>query len=201
MVILDPLYSLYGVVQDANVENSNPAMTELLSTIRTACEEAGAAVIIVHHHAKGDSAGKASIDRASGAGALGRFPDFVMSLVPHQSPNAYVVEIDFRDFPPCDSFVIRRENSIMVIDQDLDPASKKAKPPANQKVFPEDVISALPEQGKAIDRETLEKAIAHMKDCTTKTAGRGIDRAIDLKLCKANKHGIYLPKQEVQTRF
>ena len=200
LVILDPLYSLYGVVQDANVENSNPAMTELLSTIRTACEEAGAAVIIVHHHAKGDSAGKASIDRASGAGALGRFPDFVMSLVPHQSPNAYVVEIDFRDFPPCDSFVIRRENSIMVIDQDLDPASKKAKPPANQKVVPEDVLPFLLES-KAIDRAKLEKSIAEKKGVHRKTAERAVDKALELKICLANRHGIYIPKNEVQTRF
>jgi hypothetical protein len=80
LIILDPLYSMYGVVDDPNVENSNPAMTALLSTIRAACEDAGAAVIIVHHHSKGDSSAKASIDRASGAGALGRFPDSVMSL-------------------------------------------------------------------------------------------------------------------------
>jgi RecA-family ATPase len=133
LVILDPLYSMYGMSKCENVENSNPAMTELLSTIRAACEAVGAAVIVVHHHAKGDSSLKASIDRASGAGALGRFPDSVLSLVRHESPDAYIVEIDFRDFPPCDPFVIRRENSIMVIDEDLDPASKKTTKPANTK--------------------------------------------------------------------
>ena len=194
LVILDPLYSMYGVVESDNVENSNPAMTELLSTIRAACEEVGAAVIIVHHHAKGDSSTKASIDRASGAGALGRFPDFVMSIVRHESPNAFVVEIDFRDFPPCDPFVIRRENSIMVLDQDLDPASKKTAKPANMKVTPEDVL-------KAIDRSTLKNTICSKKGVVPKTADRAIDRALELKICNANRHGIYLPKQEVQTRF
>jgi hypothetical protein len=201
LVILDPLYSMYGVVESDNVENSNPAMTELLSTIRAACEEVGAAVIIVHHHAKGDSSTKASIDRASGAGALGRFPDFVMSLVRHESPNAYVVEIDFRDFPPCDPFVIRRENSIMVLDQDLDPSSKKTAKPANTKVTPEEVLGFLPEEGKAIDRATLKNLICSKKFVVPKTAERAIDRALELKICNANRHGIYLPKQEVQTRF
>lgn len=202
LVILDPLYSMYGAIDgEANVENSNPAMTKLLSNIRAACEAAGAAVIIVHHHAKGDSATKASIDRASGAGALGRFPDFVMSLVRHEAPGAYVVEIDFRDFPPCDPFVIRREFSIMVLDQDLDPTSKKTAKPLNTKVLPEDVLGYLPEDGKTIDRATLKARIASAKGCVLVTANRAIDRALELKLCKANGHGIYLPKQEVQTRF
>ena len=201
LVILDPLYSLYGVVESDNVENSNPAMTELLSTIRAACEKAGAAAIIVHHHAKGDSSTKASIDRASGAGALGRFPDFVMSLVRHESPNAYVVEIDFRDFPPCDPFVIRREFSIMVLDEDLDPASKKTAKPSNTKLTAEDVLAFLPKEGKVIDRATLKSCIASAKHVVPVTANRAIDRALELKLCKANGHGIYLPKQEVQTRF
>jgi hypothetical protein len=201
LIILDPLYSMYGVVESDNVENSNPAMTELLSTIRAACEEAGAAVIIVHHHAKGDSTTKASIDRASGAGALGRFPDFVMSLVRHESPNAYVVEIDFRDFPPCDPFVIRRENSIMILDEDLDPASKKTPKPANTKLTPEEVLGFLPEEGKTIDRSTLKTSIAKAKDVHPVTANRAIDRALELKICKANRHGIYHPKEEVQTRF
>jgi hypothetical protein len=201
LVILDPLYSMYGVVESDNVENSNPAMTELLSTIRAACEKAGAAAIIVHHHAKGDSSTKASIDRASGAGALGRFPDFVMSLVRHEAPNAYVVEIDFRDFPPCDPFVIRRENSVMVIDQDLDPAAKKTAKPRNTKVTPEEVLGFLPEEGKAIDRATLKNLICSKKIVVPKTADRAIDRALELKICNANRHGIYLPKQEVQTRF
>jgi hypothetical protein len=201
LIILDPLYSMYGVVESDNVENSNPAMTELLSTIRAACEEAGAAVIIVHHHAKGDSATKASIDRASGAGALGRFPDFVMSLVRHESPNAYVVEIDFRDFPPCDPFVIRRENSIMVLDEDLDPASKKTAKPANTKLTPEEVLAFLPEDGKAIDRATLKNRIASGKIVDPRTAERNINAALKLKICFANGHGIYRQKQEVQTRF
>jgi len=201
LVILDPLYSMYGVVDCDNVENSNPAMTELLSTIRAACEQAGSAVIIIHHHAKGDSATKASIDRASGAGALGRFPDFVMSLVRHESPNAYVVEIDFRDFPPCVPFVIRRENSIMILDEDLDPASKKTTKPANTKMTPEEVLAFLPEDGKAIDRATLKNRIASSKFVVPKTADRQIDRALELKICKANGHGIYRQKQEVQTRF
>jgi len=202
LVILDPLYSMYGAIEgEANVENSNPAMTVLLNNIRAACEEAGAAVVIVHHHAKGDSSTKASIDRASGAGALGRFPDFVMSLVRHEAPRAYVVEIDFRDFPPRDPFVIRREFSIMVLDTDLDPSSKKTAKPANTKITPEDVLSFLPEEGKTIDRATLKNRIASGKAVVPKTAERAIDRAIELKLCSANGHGIYLPKREVQTRF
>lgn len=200
LVIIDPLYALYGVVESENVENSNPAMTELLSTIRAACEQAGAAAIIVHHHAKGDSSTKASIDRASGAGALGRFPDFVMSLVRHESPNAYVVEIDFRDFPPCDPFVIRRENSIMVLDQDLDPATKKTAKPANTKIVPDDVRRFIPTD-KAIPRAELAAKIVAALFVHPDTASRRINDALALKICRANKHGIYIPKCESQAHF
>jgi len=199
LVIIDPLYAFYGVSADPQVENSNPAITALLSMIRSACEEVGAAVIVVHHHAKGDASGKASIDRSSGAGALGRFPDFVMSLISHESPCAYIVEIDFRDFPPCGAFVIRRDRNIMILDEDLDPASKKTKPTANQKGSARDVPAFLTE--KAIRKPDLISLIASAKTVVRKTAERWIDDAIKLKLCSSNRHGIYRAKDAVQTTF
>jgi len=199
LVIIDPLYSLLSMVEGENVENSNPAMTKLLGIVREACEEAGAAALIVHHHAKGDSTLKSNLDRGAGAGALGRFPDLVMSLVPHQSSGAYVVEVDLRDFPPVDAFVVRWERNLMVMDDDMDPAMKKIAKPANQKGEPEDIKRFLTE--KPITPAELEQRFAQAFNCCQKTAERKVKQARSLGFCQVNRHGVFISKQEVQDRF
>ena len=42
----------------------------------------GSSVIFTHHHAKGPSGGKASIDRGSGSGVFGRDPDAILDVSP-----------------------------------------------------------------------------------------------------------------------
>jgi hypothetical protein len=199
LVVLDPLYALLALSDTENSENSNPAMTALLGSVRLACEKAGAAALIVHHFAKGDSTQKSNLDRGAGAGALGRFPDAIMSLVPHQSAGAYIVESDFRDFPPAEPFVVRWEKFLMVPDAGLDPSQKRVPPPANQKGRPEDICRFLTD--KPTPREEVEQKVAKAFDCCPRTAQRKVQRAIELGFCMANRHGIFLKKTEEQTRF
>ena len=74
VIIIDPLYMFIDVD-----ENDNSQMASQMKMIRR-MNAAGASVIVVHHMSKGIQAGKASIDRASGAGVLGRFFDSVVTL-------------------------------------------------------------------------------------------------------------------------
>ncbi len=102
-VILDPLYPLLG---DRD-ENSNGEMAALLGEVRGFCEGVEAAVLITHHYAKGNSAAKAAIDRASGAGAIARFADSMLAVSRHTKEGHFVLETDLRSFAPFPSTVLK----------------------------------------------------------------------------------------------
>lgn len=75
VVIIDPLYMF---LKDSD-ENDNSKMKKEMEQVRR-ISAVGVTVIVVHHMAKGTQAGKMSIDRASGAGVLGRFFDSILTL-------------------------------------------------------------------------------------------------------------------------
>jgi hypothetical protein len=111
LVILDPLYTLLG---DRD-ENSNGQMVELLSIFRRYCEEAGAAALITHHFAKGNSAMKNSIDRGSGAGSIARFADSVLTISRHTKEHHFVLESSLRSFAPMNAIVLKWDFPILKI--------------------------------------------------------------------------------------
>jgi hypothetical protein len=111
LVILDPLYTLLG---DRD-ENSNGQMVELLSIFRRYCEEAGAAALITHHFAKGNSAMKNSIDRGSGAGSIARFADSVLTISRHTKAHHFVLESSLRSFAPMNAIVLKWDFPILKI--------------------------------------------------------------------------------------
>jgi hypothetical protein len=74
VVIIDPLYMFLN-----SDENDNSQMKKEMEQIKR-ISATGAAVIVVHHMSKGIQSGKMSIDRASGAGVLGRFFDSILTL-------------------------------------------------------------------------------------------------------------------------
>jgi len=74
LIIIDPLYMFVG-----SDENSNSEMKNEMEQISRICAT-GSAVVVVHHMAKGTQSGKTSIDRASGAGVIGRFFDSILTL-------------------------------------------------------------------------------------------------------------------------
>lgn len=74
LIIIDPLYMFIG-----SDENDNSQMKNEMEMIKRICAT-GAAVAVVHHMSKGIQSGKLSIDRASGAGVIGRFFDSILTL-------------------------------------------------------------------------------------------------------------------------
>jgi len=102
-VILDPLYPLLG---DRD-ENSNGDMAALLGEVRSYCEESGAAALITHHYAKGNSAAKSAIDRGSGAGAIARFADSILTVSRHTKDDHFVLETALRSFAPFPATVLK----------------------------------------------------------------------------------------------
>jgi archaellum biogenesis ATPase FlaH len=98
VVIIDPLYMFLK----GSDENDNSQMKKEMEQIKR-ISATGTAVIVVHHMSKGIQSGKMSIDRASGAGVLGRFFDSILTLnllnkEPTDPARPERVEADTRSF-------------------------------------------------------------------------------------------------------
>lgn len=74
-IIFDPFYMAFS-----GDENNAGDVKAALRTFIALAEATGAAVVYIHHHAKGASGGKDSIDRGAGSGVHGRAPDTVLDL-------------------------------------------------------------------------------------------------------------------------
>lgn len=83
LIVIDPIYTL-GDVTD---ENNASEVRKFLTEIGQLSAETGAAVVCIHHHAKGQQGGKKSIDRASGSGVFGRWFDAVVDLTTLHIPD------------------------------------------------------------------------------------------------------------------
>lgn len=111
LIVVDPIYCLLS-----GDENDHHAIRTLLSELRRLGESSGAAVVVSHHHAKGTSSDRAVVDRASGSGVWGRFPDAIVTLTPPHPlrtassrplSDALVVESVLRDAPAAEPWVTR----------------------------------------------------------------------------------------------
>lgn len=102
LAILEPLYLLLRGAKEKEAEEVTLALEEL----NEVCSEIGCAIVFVHHFSKGNQKGKASMDRASGSGALSRFPDAIVTLTAPDEPKDYAatVESDVRWFAPRRAF-------------------------------------------------------------------------------------------------
>lgn len=83
VIFFDPFYMCFN-----GDENSAGDVKNALRQFISLAEATGASVVYVHHHAKGASGGKDSIDRGAGSGVHGRAPDAI---------------VDITDLPPKDS--------------------------------------------------------------------------------------------------
>ena len=62
VIILDPAYKVLG----SRDENANGEIAGLMNELEALAKNSNAAVVVAHHFAKGDSAGKEAMDRMSG---------------------------------------------------------------------------------------------------------------------------------------
>src|SRR5512136_1309717 len=149
LIILDPAYKLLG---DRD-ENANGEIAGLMNEFEALARSSGAAVVVAHHFAKGDSSAKSAIDRMSGAGAWARDPDSLMILTPHEEPDCFTVTSILRNLPQVPEFVVAWEYPLMRVANDLNPDALR-RPQSKNKVctdkeFMDAVIS---EEGKTFTR-------------------------------------------------
>ena len=87
LIIVDPAYKVLG---DRD-ENANGEIASLMNEFEGLAQKTGAAIVVAHHFAKGDSTAKNAMDRMCGAGAWARDPDSIVVLTPHEEENCFTV--------------------------------------------------------------------------------------------------------------
>lgn len=140
LIILDPAYKVLG----NRDENANGEIAGLMNELEKLAQSSGAAVVVAHHFAKGDSTSKEAADRMSGAGAWVRDPDSIMVLTPHEEPDAFTVSTILRNLPRMEEFVVAWDFPLMRLAPELNPEALR-RPQSKNKV--------------CTDKEFMEKAI------------------------------------------
>jgi hypothetical protein len=160
LIILDPAYKL---LRDRD-ENANAEIASLMNEFEALAQSSGAAVVVAHHFAKGDSSAKSAIDRMSGAGAWARDPDSILVLTPHEEPDCFTVSTVLRNLPQVDEFVVQWDYPLLRVARDLNPEALR-RPQSKNKVctdreFVEQFISEKPRNRGTIVSAAKEAGIS-----------------------------------------
>ncbi|MBA4419269.1 MAG: hypothetical protein C0392_15395 [Syntrophus sp. (in: bacteria)] len=101
LISFDPLYKVAS-----GAENAAEDMKPILNAFDELAEKTGAAIIYVHHDAKGVSGDRDIRDRGAGSNVLGRDYDAAITLTAHAvEQDAAVVEFLLRNYRPKDPLV------------------------------------------------------------------------------------------------
>jgi len=160
LIILDPIYKLYGV---GTKENEAGDVAALLNSLENLAMETGAAIAFGAHFAKGNAAGKEAIDRISGSGVFARDPDSLLIFTKHETDDAFTVEPILRNFAPVAPFAVRWQFPLMHRADDLDPAKLKQAGGRKPEHAPGKLLALLPPGGlenKAWLKRADEKGIS-----------------------------------------
>ncbi len=136
VILIDPLYKL-----NTGNENDAQEMAMLLASFDRLAQKTGAAVVYVHHDAKGHAGERNHIDRGSGSGVIARDYDTGITITPHSvDENARVIAVATRNYKPQEPFVARvGDDNCFTIADDLvatvaDARSRKSRGPANSEM-------------------------------------------------------------------
>jgi hypothetical protein len=184
LIILDPAYKLLG---DRD-ENANGEIAGLMNEFEGLARSSGAAVVIAHHFAKGDSTAKTANDRMSGAGAWARDPDSLVVLTPHEEEDCYTVNMTLRNLPRMPEFVVAWDFPLMRVASDLNPAALR-RPQGKNKVctdkeFVEQLVPGTPTARSTIIASARELGIS------SATTDRYLKRLSDAGLIRCGS-GLY----------
>ena len=162
VIIIDPIYKIG--VRD---ENSAGDVGTLCTFFDEIAEETGASIIYSHHYAKGNSAEKEAIDRASGSGVFVRDADAIITMTPLQEEDCYRVEFVLREFSNPSHIGVKRDGILLIRDSSLDDAPLKGK-------------------GKSAEKQQEEK-----KEAKERERQEALARIVEIVKAKSEKDGGY----------
>lgn len=138
VLIVDPIYKLLD--HDAN-ENDGSAWRPILNCFDRIAEEQGAAVAFVHHNPKGRAGDRDARDRGAGSGVVARDYDSAIYLTEQRDQaDCIVVQTITRNAAPREGFVIRFEDRLFEVADDVAPVEKTTVNSKPKIVVPESAV-------------------------------------------------------------
>jgi DNA-binding transcriptional ArsR family regulator len=188
LIILDPAYKVLG---DRD-ENSNGEIAGLMNELERLAQYTGAAIVVAHHFAKGNSASKDAADRMSGAGSWVRDPDSIIILTPHEEENCYTASFILRNLPRIPECVVAWEYPLMKLVRDLNPEALR-RPQAKNKVCrdSEFLEGAVGSDGHKSYSAIIARASERLQ-MSKATASRYLNRLVEAGLI--SKMGVFYTK-------
>jgi hypothetical protein len=179
LIILDPAYKLLG---DRD-ENSNGDIAGLFNEFEALAKKHGAAVVLAHHFAKGDSTLKQAMDRMSGAGAWVRDPDAILVMTPHEEVDCFTVTPILRNLPKRDDFVVRWDFPLMRLADGLNPAALRTPQSGNKRGTDAEFMQAIftNEDGQLDEEITTHQAEERAGKALHLSGGATRNRLTDLR--------------------
>jgi len=115
LIVIDAIYSLLGWRE----ENANEDITDVGRELFRLAKNTGSAILFVHHFSKGSQQGKRGIEKSSGAGAWGRFPDVSLAIDRHTQDFCFNFEATTRTFAEEKPFVAKRMNGVWEVETEM----------------------------------------------------------------------------------
>ena len=157
LIILDPAYKVLG----NRDENANGEIADLMNEFESLAQASGAAIVVAHHFAKGDSSAKNAIDRMSGAGAWSRDPDSILVLTPHEEPDCFTVTSILRNLPQLPEFVVKWDYPMMRLAADLNPEALRRPQTKNKVCSDKEFMDAI----MTTEGKSFTKIVNEAKSC------------------------------------
>lgn len=143
VVVIDPVYKL---LEEGTEDSAD--FRALLAGFDRLAERTGAAVIYVHHYAKGTAGDRDTIDRGAGSGWLGRDMDAGLYLDTHDTePDALVLSAICRNYLPREPATIRYdiERGAFALLADVDAVVRTSRSNGRRQAAP-DAAGGIPEE-------------------------------------------------------
>jgi RecA-family ATPase len=150
LIVLDPLYKLYG---DAD-ENKAGDITNLMNELESVAWNAKVSVVTSNHYSKGNKANAQTGDRISGSGVFQRDPDSLLEFTDQaeadENNNVLVCQARLREHKPIKSFCVKWDNvALFDVTNDHDPRKLKKAAGRHTEHTVSDLLSALKGQMQA----------------------------------------------------
>lgn len=142
LLVIDPIYKCLG---NRN-ENDAGDIGDLVNQIEKLVAETGVSVAYSHHFSKGNKSRVDAIDRVSGSGVWSRDSDAILTLTPHETPEAFTVEAEVREFAPVRPFVVEWVYPVFVVNGELEPTRLKKAGAVTRRTVDE-ILSLLSDRG------------------------------------------------------
>jgi hypothetical protein len=142
LIVLD---AMYRFAIDGVSENDNAAMAEFYNLLDRIAAHTKAAIVVVHHSAKGYQNAKRVTDVGAGAGAQSRAADSHLVLREHKLNGVFVLEAAVRSFPTVEPMALMFEYPAWVPLLDVDPTQLKTPQIERQVRRDEEAISKITE--------------------------------------------------------